>query len=494
MINKISKEEAIRELWYRGNLRYLCHAVQKEMYDLFYSSQPFSRLVWLLARQTGKSYLLAVLAIEAALREPNAIIKVVTDTKIHLAEIFEPKMQEVLTDCPEELKPVYNKQRNFYEFHNGSKIQLAGSDGKHYEKLRGQKSALILIDEAAFCDDLREMIESVLFPTTTHTKGKIVLATTPPSDSEHDFISYLERAEAEGKLTKKTIYDNPLLDEETKKLIIEEAGGIKSERFRREYLVEVVKSDSLSVIPEFTPELQLEIVKQWERPPMFDSYVGMDIGWNDLTIAIFGYYDFRKAKLIIEDEVVMDMSKKENTIKLLTTHLVLKENELWTDRITGEPKPPFIRVSDINPIVTKEIAVHSGEAKVFFNNANKDDKDASLNNLRSLLGAGRVIINPKCKTLIRHLNNVKWKSVNNKKEFGRSADDGHYDGVDALKYLLRAVNFNKNPYPAHFQLDPNNTYYPTTDTFAPVRPSMSQAEVFKKVFKIKKVVRKHGFR
>lgn len=483
---KIAKQEAINELWRRGNLKYKCKPVQKEMYDIFYNSDRFSTLVWLLARQSGKTYLLAILALEAALREPNTIVKVVTDTKVHLVNIFEPKIQEVLADCPKDLLPQYDKQAQKYRFYNGSQIQLAGSDGKSYEKLRGQKSTLILIDEAAFCNDLKNMIGSVLFPTLTHTGGKIILATTPPNDPEHEFFFYMEKAEMKNLLTKKTIYDNSMVTPETLQVIIDECGGVGTDAFRREYMCEILRPNNLMVIPEFTPELEAQIVKEWAHPPYYDGYVSMDLGFNDLTVALFGYYDFRNAKIIVEDEFVIQMNMKENGIKKLTTGIIEKEAVLFQNPITLEKQKPLVRVSDINPIVIQEINLYSlGE--INFQNARKDDKDAALNNLRAMLAAGKIMIHPRCTTLIRHLKNVKWRTTSNRDEFARSADDGHYDAVDALKYLLRAVNTTKNPYPAHYSLDPNTTFIPKN--YNSDRPVTNQVEAFKKVFGIRNTKR-----
>src|SRR4051812_281894 len=99
-MSNISKLQAKHELWQRGFLRWKCHSVQQEMYDLFYNSENNSILVWLLARQSGKSVLLVILALEQAIRKPNQIIKLITDTKLHCRSIFEKIFIEMLADCP----------------------------------------------------------------------------------------------------------------------------------------------------------------------------------------------------------------------------------------------------------------------------------------------------------------------------------------------------------------------------------------------------------
>ena len=482
----LSKQQAINEFYRRGMLRWKCHEVQKQMYDLFYKSPNNSTLVWLLARQSGKSWLLAVLALEQAYRKPHSIIKLLTDTKIHIRIIFDKLFEEVMTDCPDYLKPKYHKNLYMYVFPNGSQIQLAGSDNGHFEKLRGQKADLILVDEAGFCSNLETVIKSVLLPTTTHTGGRIVLASTPPDDLEHDFFKFIEEAQLTNTLTVKTIYDNPLLSKDQVQSIASKMGGENSERFRREYKCELIKNTETSVIPEFTEELEIEITKDWPKPPHYDCYESMDLGGKDLTVVLFGYYDFRAAKLIIEDEFIMDFSKKNQGIPQLVAGIEGKEKDLWTNIYTNEMRKPYLRVSDINPIVTQEITQIT-HGQIYFSNPRKDNKDAAINDLRTGLAGHKIIIHPRCKTLLRHLKNVKWFSAKNKERFARSQDNGHYDAVDALIYMYRSVSTTRNPYPAGYgttwkqEETPIGYFSQKQNNFAVSNP----ADLYRKLFKQK---------
>ena len=231
----------------------------------------------------------------------------------------------------------------------------------------------MLVDEAGFCDKLEDVVKSVLLPTTTHTNGKIVLASTPHSDPDHDFNKFIEEADLNGTLTKKTIFDNPLLSKEQVDRIIREMGGVTAPKFRREYLCEVIRDEESVVFPEFNEDLQKLIVKDWPKPPHFDSYVSMDLGYKDLTVVLFGYYDFRADKVIIEDEIVV----KGIDLKLpnLAADILKKETDLWTNVLTGELRTPN-RVSDINYIVSSELQRVS-DGRLFFDAAKKDDNDAS---------------------------------------------------------------------------------------------------------------------
>ena len=484
----LTPNEALFELWNRGNLHYKCHPIQKEMYKIFYDSAPHSTLVWLLARQSGKSYLLAILGLEQAFRHANSIVKMVTDTKLHLKSIFEKIFEELLADCPQKLKPDFKEKTYTYYFPNGSQIQLAGTDNKHYEKLRGQKAHLVLIDEAGFCNDFCDVVDSVLFPTTTHTGGKIVMASTPPEQLDHDFFKYIEVAETEKFLTKKTIYENPLLNEDEVQRIIKKMGGVNSERFRREYLCEVIKDPNMSVIPEFDDDLEKLIVKEWPKPPFFDCYEAMDLGGVDLTVVIFGYYDFRADKIIIEDEVVMDFTDTNNTIKRLTENIQNKEKEIWTDPFTLEVKKPYLRVSDIDYLVIREILKYSNY-DINFVATKKDDNNSAINDLRQMLASKKIIIHPRCKILIRHLKNVRWASKTNKLKFARSPDNGHYDAVDAIKYFVRSVIPTHNPYPANYDYNMKDLFVSTPDGRIRTMKSPDfqdkQIAVYNKIFNIK---------
>jgi hypothetical protein len=381
------------------------------------------------------------------------------------------------------MQPEFIKSDSVYIFKNGSQIQMAGSDGGNAERLRGQKSDLVLVDEAGFADNLDYNIRSILMPTTTHTAGKIILASTPSPEPDHEFVSFVEEAELNGLFTKKTIFDNPLLTtEQINNIISKFKGGALNTQFRREYLCEQVKDESLSVLPEVDDELLAEIVKEHPAPPFYHRYVAMDIGFKDLTVVLYGYYDFRADKIIIQSEIVKN--GKEIHLPIFTQELQNKENELWMSPLTNELVKPEARVSDINPFVIQEISIyskkHNPRHAIDFGMAAKDDKLANLNKLRVLLANKKIIIHPSCDTLIRHIKNCKWKDKSSKDDFARSPDDGHYDGVDALLYFTRAINYNKNPYPASYGYEIRDLHIQNRSKFDQQTPQ----EVYQQIFGI----------
>lgn len=479
----LNKDYAKKELWYRGSLRWKLDSAQKELYDLFYNSK-HKILTWLLSRRNGKTYTLCVLAVEQCIRKPNSIVKFVSPTKLQVNNNIRPILRQILEDCPDEIKPEFRRQEYIYYFPNGSEIQLAGSDSGHAEKLRGGDSDLFLIDEAGSCADLDNVVKSILLPTTLITKGKGVLASTPPKDFDHDFVKYIEEADQRGSLIKKTVLDNPRITKEQLDELILELGGPNTSETRRELYCELIKDSNSSVIPEFTDELEKEIIKEWPRPPFFDAYEAMDTGGKDFTVVLYGYYDFRADKLVIEDETVIDFAEKNVTIETLTKNINKKENDLWKNAISLEYKAPHLRVSDIDYILINEIYHYSEklfpkEQRIAFQNTKKDNNEAAINTLRTMLAHKKIIIHPRCQTLIRHLRNVKWDK--NKTKFARSIDNGHYDAVDALKYFVRSVEYRKNPYPSHYDYNLKDLHVRNKDI---LNTPNTQIEVYKRLFNI----------
>lgn len=470
----LSKQEIKNELWRRGQLNWLLDEGEKILYNLFYNSE-HKKQVWVLGRRSGKTYTLVTLALEQCIRQPNSIVKIVSPTKTQCNLNLRPIFSKLLSSCPEDIKPELRQQEFIYYFPNGSEIQMAGTDNGHAEKLRGGDAHIVMIDEAGSCKDLKNIVNSVLLPTTLITRGKIILATTPPKELDHEFNEFWEEAELRGSLVLRTFKENPRLTPEMIAEMTEELGGENTEAFRREMLCQRIKDSSKSVLPEATPELFTEIVREWKRPPYFDCYEGMDLGLNDLTVVLFGYFDFAADKLIIEQEIVKQ--GKDLHLDKLGQEIIATEEALWMNPLTNEVRTPYFRVSDHNLVAMNEIR-QATHGRVNFIPARKDDKEAAINHLRMMLGGKKIIIHPRCTTLIRHLQNVKWASDVNRKTYARSPDDGHYDAVDALLYLMRSVIWTKNPYPAHYNLDTNDLYITNREKFN----SNEKVDVYRTIF------------
>jgi hypothetical protein len=456
--NEVSQKQAQKILWHKGVLKWKLHDLQKKIYDSFYDNKEYITTL-LISRQTGKSYLLCVLAIETCLKKPNAIVKYACPKQKMVKTILKPIMRQILEDCPDDIRPEYKENDKLYVFPNGSEIQMAGTDNQNYDNIRGGKSDLWIVDEAGFCTDLDKVVFSVLSPTTVTTDGRGLLASTPdPDDPEHHFIKlFVEPAKSEGRLFQYTIYDNPLLDDaKTQAIINQYPGGIKNPKFRAEYLCEIVRNYENTVIPEFDDATEKIIVTdKYVRPPYYDTYESMDIGGKDFTVILFAYYDFIKNTIVIENEFVMKEKQNSERIKKAIKQA---EEQLWQE------KPVYLRFADNNNIILlNDLTLHG----LTFIPTRKDNKEAAINDVRIRIMNHQLIIHPRCKTLIYHLKYGMWArggdTSKGYKTFARSADGGHFDALDALIYLVRNVIVGKNPYPkGYLAMNPSDNHIRNT--------------------------------
>lgn len=390
------------------------------------------------SRRLGKSYMLALIALEQALQKPGSQIKFAAPNQKMAKKIIHPLLKQIMENCPKALKPRFRVHEGMYEFPNGSEIHVAGTEMGQIDNLRGQACDLALIDEAGFVSDLEYVVESVLMPQTlTRPNARMILASTPPISPDHDFVQvYMKQAMEEGSYARFTIYDNPLLSEEQIETYKKNSGGEDSTTWRREYLAEIVTETDNAILPEATnDEMWDEILGEPEKPPFFNPITVIDLGYVDYTGILFGYYDFRRAKIVIQDEILVNRSTSADIIKLVRE----KERELWGDiKITN-------RVVDGNAM---QIADMNETHKFTCRTPQKSDLEANVNRVRMDLNERRFVISPKCVSLQSQMKYAIWDS--NRSKFSRSANGGHWDLVAALMYLCKHIDRTTNPYPPDY--------------------------------------------
>lgn len=483
---ELTRKEILNELWRQGVLDWKLKDVQKKVKEDILNDTTKTSVV-LMSRRNGKSYLMLTMAIEQCIKKPNSIVKYVFPLQKDAKTVIRPLMRMILEPdedqdawCPKNVKPEWKEQDKCYVFPNGSVIQMTGSDNGSIDNVRGGFSDACIVDEAGFVDDLKYGVRSVLGPTTKTTGGRIILVSTPSKNADHDFItSFVMPYLAAGRLKIYTIHDNPNVKLED--ALEDYPDGDKDPDFRREYLCALPFSSERAILHSFSPEKAELIVKEGiERPPYFDRYVSMDLGFKDLTGVLFGYYDYMKATLVIEDEIVLEQMNTEKLAELI----VEKERELYKNPIDNSIIAPYRRVSDNNLIVINDLRLLHG---LEFVPTKKDNKQAAINALDIDIANDRVIIHPRCKNLLYHMRFAEWNRQGT--EFKRLRDDpntklkgGHADLLDCLIYMHRNVIKSHNPYPFGWGEMTGENIFRSRN----VAQTMSDtAKAFKNIFKIK---------
>lgn len=433
----VSRAELLHSAWSDGNLEYLIRDYQLPVYHALWDAinrKGTLKHVLNIARRFGKTHVCTVVAVEYAIRFPNSQIRYACATNKEMKSILGPIMREILDECPAGLKPVL--ANGITKFKNGSEIHTAGVNGKHADNLRGTSSHLNLVDEAGMIDELDYLVRSVLMPQQLTVDGTMILLSTPPPTPDHDFSAIYHECLEEGEVTEFTVLQNTDIMNDPEKLAayMKEAGGEQSTTWQREYLVKFVTETDKIVIPEFNESM----IRKADPDPLMKyylKYVGMDLGFMDNTALLFGYYDFRRAKFVLQRELILKGTAV--TSKAIAEGTRRIETELWGENAEVQ------RVSDNNnPILLNDIqTMHD----ITFNSTSKDRLIPMVNQTRLFIGEGALEVDPSCEYTIACLKFGIWNK--NRDAFAKSKKYGHYDALAALIYELRILDRDTNPVP-----------------------------------------------
>ncbi len=470
MAKKISAKAARDELWRRGVLSWKLYGYQLPIYSLvwdFILNRKHIKHVLNIARRFGKSYTLALIAIEYGIRNPGSQIRFAAPTGKALRKIIHPAFKAICKDAPDDVKPVWKSQDGFYAFPNGSEIHASGCDNQNYENLRGQAAHLAIVDEAGFVDELDYVVNDVLVPQTLTTKGVVIMSSTPPKTPAHDFYAMAQEAEAKGAYASRTIYDNTVIDRPTLDLYAKEAGGYESSTFKREYLCEFVVDDNSQIIPEWSKAMKAECTRDVNKDEYYGywhKYAAMDIGVKDGTALLFGHYNFAEARLYIEGEFVL--RGQDVRTDNIARGVQEAETKLW------QGQKPYQRIADNNNLILlQDLGLQHG---MHFAPTSKDELHAMVNQVRLWVQQKRLVVSPSCVHLLGCLEYGVW--TDDRKQFARSSVYGHFDGLAALVYLIRNINVHTNPVPHDHKVSHFTHYIPDVENNSKAK------EAFSKIF------------
>lgn len=455
------EQALVNESWERGVIKWKLHDGQREVYDQIDKSTD-KLFVLNCSRQWGKSFFMALRAIETALKNPNAKIWYVTGTMSDLELFIIPKFEQILEDCPAHLKPTFKYNKEF-EFKNGATIILTGLD-KNPKKIRGNTLDLVLMDEVAFMSELEKLYKDEINPTTLHRpKAKIVMGSTPPKTPAHDFPEFCTKAKKgnpvigksgvilQGNYAEANIYTNPLLVESQIQQAKDDCDGEHTTAFKREYLCQFVTEEKEIIIQEW-PNVKNDCIKpifQDKAYKFHQKYIAMDVGVKDFTAILYGHFNYGQQKLYIEDEDTLVGFKV--TPANIASHIKKKRTELW-----GETTP-YRGVSDIDKLLINAL---NAEHKEVFHAVSKDTLINMVTRVRRMIKNKEIVIAPKCIMLLGCMDNAIWDAGSMKTQefakFARSKTFGHFDHLAALIYLVMKLDRNTDPVPAHFGVDLSN--------------------------------------
>jgi hypothetical protein len=451
-VSELSQKEAeqLLEYWWSvGNLRGLLlgneeKPHQLKLYDTFYNQREMTT-VFHCSRRLGKSVVDLILLLEACMEKDGTICRFASATQKSVEEIIKPLMNTILQFCPAKLKPYWHTSgRYLFPHRPNSQLVIAGLD-INSDRIRGNASHRVAIDEAGFVKGLEDIIKDIIMPQFLTTDGRLILSSTSPRTPAHDFVRRIDRAIEEKTYVKMTIYEDSRPEVIAKiPLFMKEAGGENSTTWRREYLCEVIIDEESALIPEFTrEEVRSRVIQVVERPPHLIRYVAIDLGYIDNAAAVFGFVDFQKGRRVVIGEILLN---RKNS-KEICQAILAKEQELWTEE--ERTAHPLRRYADGQPLTIADFNDIHG---LSVTRVSEDTVEAKVNQVRLDINSGVLQIDPSCFRLIDELKNGVWDK--NHTKFARvEGTFAHFDLLSALTYFVRHTNLRENPYPDHWGLN-----------------------------------------
>ena len=427
--------EARQILFAQGNIAsWYLYDHQQPLYSLIRDTTR-EIIVPNISRRFGKSTTCVAYSLEQAIQTKQDI-RYATAFQTDLLNFIIPIFNDILQWCPEAYRPTWKESKKTFYFPNGSTIRLIGLD-KNTNAIRGNAIDILVIDEAAFVQNLEYIYKSIIVPATAARKFKIIFPSTPPVSPLHFWASELiPKAKARNTYLEFTIEDNSSLADEEKARLINEVGGINSSTAQREFFCKIVIDETRAIAPSFK---ESNLGSTASTDIKWD-YVGDSGGLRDKTVILQVGYDHDLKKTIIKSELTFDPKTP--------TPVIAERFQEWsgTDALTLDAHGQTqVDLADLNLKVANPL---------------KADFQAGLQLINASFHNDEILIDPSCELLILSL---KTGLLNKQRtDYERSQKLGHCDAVAALIYALRAVDRQtdlrpKLPKSRYFQLpDPKS--------------------------------------
>jgi hypothetical protein len=283
----------------------------------------------------------------------------------------------------------------------------------------------------------------------------MIVLSSAPKQPAHYFAELRSVAMSDDAYYAASIDDMKHLTPKEREKLEKQYGGKESDTYKRECGNQIVIDSTRAIISEFCQDEQ-RFIRDTRGPDKHEKcLVSADPGFHpDPMGCVFAYYDFKRAKLIVQDELV-DM--KQNTATQ-AEHIKAKETALWGH--LPDPREgtrPWRRTSDsANPQWAYDMqTLH----RLLFLPVGKESLEGMVNVLRIRFQKGEIEIDARCKKLLHQLRTGVWNATRTKFEH---QGDSHLDLLAALVYMVRNIPVSINPYP----LVPEE-FNPETDILRP---------------------------
>jgi hypothetical protein len=273
----------------------------------------------------------------------------------------------------------------------------------------------------------------------------MILMTTPPAFAGHKFfVQEYPRLRASDAIVESTIYDNVLLTPKmVEEAILMYPGGENDPNFRREHLLEVISSEDLRLVPEFRADRHTYSGDVWQ--PMtnpitgddshqYIGYISCDHGVTDQSHTICGVLNWVDNVLyVLKEHAANGMSLSD----LAAVHNDMQD-------FLARRCPEIMSIGDLWDQCRVTMQKDHG---ICWQRPRKANLEDNIGVTRNAFDKDKIMVHSSCPKLIAQLQHGLWeetRATDPVKKFART-DEHHQDGVAALIYLTRRINWGMRP-------------------------------------------------
>lgn len=411
------------------------YQIRKTLYDKqqeVFDNDTDKIILAICSRRSGKTELMGRLLVKRLLKPDQHVVYINRSFDAAVRQIQKP-FDTALQSVGDSLKIVQGSiGGGLVQFDNGSWLLIVGNNNAaDVNKIRGEKVALVVIDEFGHMRHLKELVQEVLQPATIdYADSQMVFVGTPPR-TKVSFAHELWNNNGNVKRYHWTFMDNPFIPNKDQVIpqVCAMYGVTPDSMFiRREYFGDVNAYDDEAIY----------IKKYFKQEPPKDklyhyAYVGIDWGYEDKAAVVAMIADKNDKKMYI----VKDWSEAKKGI----TEISSKAQEMvkyLKDNYKLDREPQVI--CDTNEkSAAQDLYTTYRIPNVAL--AYKYDKNYALDQLSDWFVASTVVISDNAKATIEDAENMIWKRDEDTDNILHELDEDAYHGNAMMAVLYCSRQF-----------------------------------------------------
>ena len=410
------------------------YQIRKTLYDKqaeVFDNDTDKIILAICSRRSGKTELMGRLLVKRLLKPDQHVVYINRSFDAAVRQIQKP-FDTALQAVGDSLKIVQGSiGGGLVQFDNGSWLLIVGkNNAADVNKIRGEKVALVIIDEFGHMRHLKELVQEVLQPATIdYADSQMVFVGTPPRTK----VSFAHELWNNGNVKRYhwTFMDNPFIPNKDQVIpqVCAMYGVTPDSMFiRREYFGDVNAYDDEAIY----------IKKYFKQEPPKDklyhyAYVGIDWGYEDKAAVVGMVADKNDKKMYI----VKDWSEAKKGITEISSKVqemvkYLKENY----KLDREPQV----ICDTNEKSAAQdlyTTYHIPNVTLAY----KYDKDYALDQLSDWFAASTVVLSDNAKATLEDAENMIWKRDEDTDTILHELDEDAYHGNAMMAVLYCSRQF-----------------------------------------------------